>query len=120
MQHVRFSWVLQVLNRTSLTQVCDEAVKAARIDVYGCVPSGSSSSGLIIRNDRWRLLMLIGAFDFYCIKVSTDTCSLGAEWVGTKTEKFQRDFPFQRVSGLIFHLLENELYCLSRKEHAFF
>lgn len=82
--------------QTSLTGVCEGAVKAACVDVYGCVPPGSSSAGLIIRSDRWRGLMLIGVFDYYCIKVSTDTCSSRhgngaaqqAEWVGTATEKF--------------------------------
>lgn len=118
MQHVRFRWALQVLNRTSLTQVCEEAVKAARIDVYGCVPSGSSSAGLIIRTDRWRLLMLIGAFDFYCVKVSTDTCSHGAEWVETKTEKSFREI--SHFEEWLDWLMENELYCLSRKKNAFF
>lgn len=60
-----------------LTQDCKEVVKAASIDVYECVPSGCSFARLIIRSmmkDRRRLLMLIGVFDFYYIKVFIDTC----------------------------------------------
>lgn len=82
--HICLYRFLQVLNQTSLTRVCEEAVKAAGIDVLGCVPSGSSSAGLIIRPGRRMLLMVIGVFYFYCIKVSIDSWSSHANGVYTK------------------------------------
>lgn len=113
--------------QTSLTGVCEEAVKAARVDMYGCVPPGSSSAGLIIRTDRWRWLMLIAVFDFYCIKVSTDTCSSRLwqrscikNWVGGDNNRnILKGFLLWKSANwyfIIFLWLEKELY---REKNSF-
>lgn len=68
-----FRGVLQVSNQPdrSLWRSCKSSPCWC---VWMCSP-GSSSAGLIIRADRWRWLTSIGVFDYYCIKVPTDTCS---------------------------------------------